>query len=575
MRHPILALLAVFTLASVAVAGPQILPTPKSVKPAAKGSFSLNAPVMLSLSDDRMDRKDDHKAGFALMETFMKSLKLKRAKFEDEDPNTVMLAITKTLGREAYELEITPDTISVRAGSETGVFWAKQSLLQLVETDAAGKRTIACQTISDEPTYRWRSFMLDSGRQYQTVAHLKKTLDWMARYKLNIFHWHLTESMGWRIEIKSQPKLTSVGSKVYSKPEQHGFYTQAEIREVVAYAKARHITIVPEIDVPGHAFAMMAAYPEFSCKGKVNPDDHSRSTRSDTIVCAGKAEADNYKFLESIFDEVCKLFPDSPYIHTGGDEASKRHWDRCASCLALRKKLNLNNMHELQVHFTNRIAAILKARGRKAICWDDVIAKKGGPKLADNVVIHWWNYRSRKDRMVFKALDMGREVILNPNYYTYINFPISPFRNYGKTRVFGLETCYTKNPAAVGMSKKISPEKRKLILGIGTCLWTDDNVIQSLLDIRTFPRVFALSQLMWHGKPPVSIEAMRKLADAQNPWLKANGYVSGRAEATDGPMILPEGFNQDNNPSEKLPARKPKPKKPAKKTEPAAPPASR
>ncbi|MBT7171301.1 MAG: beta-N-acetylhexosaminidase, partial [Phycisphaerales bacterium] len=472
--------------------------------------------------------------------------------------------VDKTLAAEAYTLSITPKAITITGGSDTGVFWATQSLLQLVETDKAGKRTIACQTITDEPTYRWRSFMLDSGRQYQTIAHLKKTLDWMARYKLNIFHWHLTESDGWRIEIKSQPKLTEIGSKVSTGKEQQGFYTQAEIREVVAYAKARHITIVPEIDLPGHAFALMASYPEFSCKGTVDPKATDKKTRMNPIVCAGKAEADNYKFLASILNEVCDLFPNSPYIHTGGDEAPKAHWDQCPSCQALLKKHNLKNMHELQIHFTNRIAAILKARGRKAICWDDVIAKNGGPKLADNVVVNWWNYRARKDRMVFKALEMGREVILNPNNYTYLNFPISPYSVYGKGRTFGMAKCYTENPAAIGMSDKITDEQRKLILGMGASLWTDGNLMQAFLDIRTFPRIFAMSELMWHGKPAASLEDMQKLADAQKPWLKANGYVSGRAEESDGPTILPEGYTEKLKPAKKTVPRKTRKKKAAK-----------
>ena len=525
MHRSILALLALFTLASIAAASPQVLPTAKSVKP-AKGCFAIPA-----------------KADVA---------------------KVAKTSVDKTLATEAYALTITPKAITITGGSNAGVFWAKQSLLQLIETDKAGKRTIACQTITDEPTYRWRSFMLDSGRQYQTIAHLKKTLDWMARYKLNVFHWHLTESDGWRIEIKSQPKLTSLGSKVSGGKEQHGFYTQDEIREIVAYAKARHITIVPEIDLPGHAFAIMASYPEFSCTGKVDPKATDRKTRFGTIVCAGKAEADGYKFLASILNEVCDLFPDSPYIHTGGDEAPKSHWEKCPSCQALRKKHNLKNMHELQIHFTNKLAGILKKRGKKMICWDDVIAKDGGPDLADNVVVNWWNYRARKDRMVFKALKMGREVILNPNYYTYINFPVTPFRGYGKNRTFGLETCYTKNPAAIGMSEKITAAQRKLILGMGASLWTDGNLTQAFLDIRTFPRIFALSELMWHGKPTVSLAEMRKLADAQKPWLKANGYVWGNAEVTDGAMILPKGYTETPKPAKKTTPRKPKTKKPAK-----------
>ncbi|NQZ60043.1 MAG: family 20 glycosylhydrolase [Lentisphaeraceae bacterium] len=282
-------------------------------------------------------------------------------------------------------------------------------------------------SISDKPKYGWRSFMLDSGRQFHTIAFIKRYLDLMAFHKLNTFHWHLSENFGWRIESKKYPKLHEIGSKVGKEKEMQGYYTQAEIRDVVKYAAERHITIVPEVDIPGHSEAAMISYPELTCFGKVVPG----KGYSKNIYCGGKDFT--YKFTKDILEEICEIFP-SPYIHVGGDEAPKDNWEKCKDCQEKIKENNLGNTHNLQIHLMNYLAGVLRAQGRKAICWDDVLPsgkskkKKGKnlegqtPQLLDNIVIAWWHGHG-SNKTLIKAVKAGHQVIRS--FVTQLNLHIS------------------------------------------------------------------------------------------------------------------------------------------------------
>jgi N-acetyl-beta-hexosaminidase len=278
----------------------------------------------------------------------------------------VVLPLEKDLGPEGYELEIKVEGAVIRTNTPAGEFYARESLSQLVELSDNG--SIPCMVITDRPKYAWRSFMIDSGRQYQKLETIKGLLDRMAMLKLNVFHWHLTENDGWRVEIKQYPELTGTGAFVADGPEQHGFYTQEEIREIVAYAAERHITVVPEIDIPGHANAALTAYPENTCTGEA-PKPKQKG-HSPYIFCGGKEST--YTFLTNVLDELCQLFP-SEYIHIGGDEAPKAEWKKCSHCQSSMRELGLKNEHELQIHMTNRLARHLATKGRKAVCWGDVV----------------------------------------------------------------------------------------------------------------------------------------------------------------------------------------------------------
>jgi N-acetyl-beta-hexosaminidase len=240
-----------------------------------------------------------------------------------------------SLGDEGYRLDVTSNTISISAQSRAGFFYAVQTLLQLLPPEIVSSNIsegipwrVPVVTIRDMPKYPWRSFMLDSGRQFQTVEFIKRYLDYLAQLKINVFHWHLTEGQGWRIEIKSLPKLTEVGSRVSTGDEQQGFYTQEEIKEIVAYAQKRCIAVVPEIDLPGHSEAALIAYPEFTCFKQAPLTVMEYSSH---LFCGGSEST--YTFVEQVLSEVCDLFP-GEYVHLGGDEAPKNDWDSCGACQA-------------------------------------------------------------------------------------------------------------------------------------------------------------------------------------------------------------------------------------------------
>lgn len=416
------------------------------------------------------------------------------------------------LGREGYELEIGEGGIEIRANGKPGEFYARQSLSQLIGDSEGG--ILPCVQIVDRPKYAWRGFMIDSGRQYQRMETIKGLLDRMAMLKMNVFHWHLTENDGWRIEIKKYPQLTQVGAFVADGREQQGFYTREDIREIVRYAAERQIMVVPEIDIPGHADAALEAYPEMTCSGQP-PKSHGG--HSPYLFCGGREDVD--QFLFDILDEVCELFP-SEYIHIGGDEAPKSEWRNCAACRKRMRELGLKNAHELQIAMSNRLARHLAKRGRKAICWSDVVTIPG-QKLEGNVVIQWWNWRGHKDEALRQAIRRKIKVIASPNYYSYLNFPeTEPWKGYQKNRTFDLRTCYERNP---GDRRKPDLAEREALLGMECCLWTDYNLTEDLLDKRIFPRIFALAEQMWSQAERLPFDEFKERICAKRESLAEQG----------------------------------------------------
>lgn len=433
----------------------------------------------------------------------------------------------ESIGDEGYLLSIHAKQILISANTETGLFYGIQSLLHLLPAEKmdglqslAGTK-ITCLEIEDSPKYAWRSFMLDSGRQYQTPEFIKQFLDRMAMLKMNVFHWHLTEGQGWRIEIKKYPKLTSVGSNVAKGIEQQGFYTQEEIKEIVAYAKKLHIDVVPEIDVPGHSEAALIAYPELTCFGKA-PETVMAFTPH--LFCGGKEST--YEFLENVLDEVCDLFP-SKYIHLGGDEAPKANWNKCPDCQEKIRTENLKNSHDLQLYFSKRLANYLKEKERKVIFWGDVVYHDG-TELPDNVVVYWWNWRGHKDQALLNGIKRGHQVICGTNYYNYLNFPLSPWSKYAKNRTFDIQDIYEKNPSDIE-----NPDP--LVIGMGTCLWTDWFVTEDMTDKRVFPRAFATAEQMWHRGERVTFEKFYGNVKSKYPLLKTMGIDYGPALKSEVP----------------------------------------
>lgn len=390
---------------------------------------------------------------------------------------------------DGFILDVGREFIRVHSYSPGGRLYAQQMLRKMAQKDSNGRYVVPCGRYSEIPRATWRGLMLDSGRQFQSVATIKRILDVLFELRMNIFHWHMTEGLGWRLEIKKHPNLTAHGSRVGQGPEQQGFYTQEEVRDVIAYAAERNITVVPEIDTPGHAEAALSSYPELGCFGDVPAIPETGFT--DNIFCAGKDST--LQFLYDVLDEVCALFP-SPYIHLGGDEAPKGNWNRCPDCRRRMTSEGLADAHELQLWFSAQMAQHLKTMGRRAIFWEDVVAQGDYP-LPDNVVIQWWNYRSRKNTGLRRALAKGYPVVCSPNYYTYLNFPIEPWRGYDTNRTFTLSDAYERNPLDLALS-----EGQPLILGGECALWTDYILTEDLLDERLFPRIYAIAQLLWAGQ---------------------------------------------------------------------------
>jgi hexosaminidase len=400
---------------------------------------------------------------------------------------------------EAYDLEISAKKILIRASGGPGIYYALQSLLQL--SDESGS-VPACH-INDRPRFPWRGLHLDSGRFYQPLEEIKSFLDTMALHKMNILHWHLTEDQGWRLEIKKFPLLTEIGSRrketvwghiaAPGKKEEDGvphkgFYSQDEVREIVAYARDRGIMIVPEIDLPGHSRAAIAAYPELGVEGR----------KMDVFTLWGvckdiyNPEEKTITFLEDVMEEVLELFP-SPWIHIGGDEAVKDQWKSSARVKELIKERGLKDNHEMQSWFIKRIAAYLKGRGRKTIGWDEIM-EGGAPE--DAVIMGW-----RHEKQGIAAAQNGLPVLMCPCQSTYLDYresrgpyePVTITSGYNMFMVKNLEHFYNWNP----LPPVLKEEEKKLIMGGQGQVWTEYMPEASMLQYLTWPRASALAEVLW------------------------------------------------------------------------------
>ena len=417
------------------------------------------------------------------------------------------------LGKEGYTLVSNAKGAIITANEPAGLFYGMQTLLQLlppeIESKVAVKAgwTIPAVSITDYPRFAWRGLMLDVSRNFFTKEEVKRYIDEMARFKFNTFHWHLTDDNGWRIEIKSLPRLTEVGAWRVPRFGQFGerkapqpgeaataggFYTQDDIREIIAYARERNVTIVPEIDVPGHSMAAIAAYPELSCtkdpETKVNPGSNFSEWYGDGTF---KMLIDNtlnpsdekvYEFLDKVFTEVAALFP-NPYIHVGGDECYRGYWEKDTGCQALMKQLNTTQSVKLHGYFMNRLEKILNSKGKKLLGWDEIL--EGG--LSPQATVMSW----RGIKGGIEAAHLGHEVVMTPNTFAYIDYtqgdPTVDPPIYSNLR---LKKCYSFNPVPEGV------EARYILGGQGN-LWTEQVVTLRHAEYMTWPRSWALAEDFW------------------------------------------------------------------------------
>lgn len=416
-----------------------------------------------------------------------------------------------TLGAEGYELSVTPDSVVIRAPQQAGLFYGVQTFLQLLPPEIFSTNLVTkadwqapCVQIEDWPRFAWRGMMLDVSRHFYSKEFVERYLDEMAMHKLNIFHWHLVDDQGWRLEIKKYPKLTSVGAwrKQPGYMEDNGIYggsyTQADIREVVAYASARHITIVPEIEIPGHSQAALAAYPELSCSdepgyvGYFNEFPALPATRppphSCNVFCASNPKT--LEFLEDVLTETMDLFP-GKYIHIGGDEVDSNYWEQCEQCRALMKSEGMTNYHQLQAWLTRKVERFLNDHNRQLIGWDEILA--GG--LTPNATVMSW----RGIAGGVAAVQAGHPAVMTPNKFLYFNRaqgdgpdqPPAPRR-----LMVSLKMVYDYDPVPAGLT----PAQENLILGAEACIWTEHLNRRDWIETMTFPRECALAEVDWSPK---------------------------------------------------------------------------
>ena len=490
-----------------------IVPEPVSIE-MHPGNFNFTAATQIIAGNDAA-----HEAtmlNYYLKKLYGFSLTIKN-KINNSDKVSYIVFKLKKQGerKDAYDLEASSDKIIISSGSGEGLFYGMQTLLQLLpetKVSLAEGFSIPQVSIKDYPRFQYRGMHLDVGRHFFGVEYIKKYIDYLAYFKYNTFHWHLTEDQGWRIQIKKYPRLTSVGGYRNGTIIGHypgtgndekkygGFYTQDEIRDVVKYAQDRFITIIPEIEMPGHASAAIAAYPELSCF----PD---RPTPiSEKTVWAGSREGkqveqtwgvfddifvpseNTFKFLENVLDEVIQLFP-SKYIHIGGDEAPKTYWKESAFCQKLIKEKNLKDEHGLQSYFIQRIEKYLNSKGREIIGWDEIL--EGG--LAPNATVMSW----RGEKGGIDAAKQHHDVIMTPSNYCYLDH--SQTKNDDSLTIGGflpLEKVYNYEP----IPKELESSEAKYILGAQGNVWTEYIGNPQKVEYMIFPRMSALSEVVWSPK---------------------------------------------------------------------------
>ena len=423
----------------------------------------------------------------------------------------------KAIGKEGYTLSVKPTGITVKANKPAGLFYGVQTLLQLLPKEIESGKAVngiawdlPVVEITDYPRFGWRGLMFDVARHFFTKDEVKDFIDNMARYKFNLLHMHLTDDEGWRVEIKSLPRLTSVGAwnvkrvgyfGTFDKPSPDeprnygGFYTQDDIRELVKYAKDRFIDIMPEVDIPGHSMAAIVSYPELSCtpgadkyqviSGEKFIDWHPGGFDAlvDNTLCPANEKV--YPFLDKVFTEIAELFPFG-YIHVGGDECAKNFWEKSDAVKQLMQKEHLKNMEEVQSYFEKRVEKIVESKGKKLIGWDEIL--EGG--LAPNAVVMSW--RGMKGGI--EAAKMGHQVVMSPTTFVYLDYmqgdPIYESKVYATLR---LKTTYRFEPVPDGVDPKF-------ILGGQANLWTEQIYNNRYLQYMVWPRGLAVSECLWSPK---------------------------------------------------------------------------
>lgn len=491
--------LSMLTSVSAAEASYRIIPLPSKIE-LTKGKFTLTNQTKIVYPQD--DEKMKCNAQFLsdyLFETTGNRLTITS---RGSKANAIVLDNSlKNKNTEAYTLSVSSKTIAIKGASAAGVFYGIQTLRKATPVEISKKVVYPAVSIADEPRFAYRGMHLDVARNFKTADFVKKYIDILALHNLNKFHWHLTEDQGWRIEIKKYPKLTEIGAwrsetvighntgEFDGKPH-GGFYTQNEIREIVAYAADRHITIIPEIDLPGHMLAALASYPELGCTGGPYEVEKTWGVFDD-VLCVGKEHT--FTFIEDVMTEVMDLFP-SEYIHIGGDECPKVRWEECPSCQARIKELGLkdDSKHKkefyLQSYVIERVEKFLNEKGRKIIGWDEILEGK----LAPNATVMSW----RGMEGGTEAAQMGHDVIMTPSSHLYFDHYQTTDKKNEPEAIGGftpVSHVYAFDP----IPAKLTIDQRKHILGVQANLWNEYIQSSKQAEYMLLPRLAALCEVQW------------------------------------------------------------------------------
>jgi hexosaminidase len=525
MKRLVIALLLISLYASsqAQTSLPHIIPQPVSLQKGV-GEFKLTKNTVITVQDE-----GDRKAAQFLNEYIQNVYGFKLDVDRKEGRDYIRLTTKKFIkapDKDAYQLIVTKDGVTIDGDTYAGTFYGIQSLIQLMpaydvksmvnatEGISVSSLLIPVVTINDYPRFNYRGMHLDVSRHFFPISFIKKYIDYLALHKMNYFHWHLTDDQGWRIEIKKYPKLMNEGAyrngtiigrypgTGNDNQRYGGYYTQEEAKEIVQYAEDRHITVVPEIEMPGHASAAIAAYPYLSCfpeKETVIPRNPSQSSQQmkgkkvqetwgvfDDVFCAGNDST--FEFLQNVLDEVIPLFP-ATYVHIGGDECPKAHWKKCPKCQARMKKEGLKDEHELQSYFVQRMEKYLNSKGKKIIGWDEIL--EGG--LAPNATVMSW----RGLEGGIEAARQKHDVIMTPQNPVY--FDHTQTKNEDSVTIGGynpIERVYAYEPVPAALNA----EQAKYILGAQANLWTEYIKYPSKVEYHIFPRLSALSEAVWSPK---------------------------------------------------------------------------
>lgn len=437
--------------------------------------------------------------------------------------NTIVLSLDNTLSNdEGYELSVSKEQISLKGKTEAGVFYGIQTLHKaLPVTDGTTLAAIPCGSVKDYPRFGYRGFMVDVGRHFFSVDYLKEIIDMLALHNINYFHWHLTEDQGWRIEIKKYPKLTEIGSKrkctikdwetkeLDSIPVS-GYYTQEEAKEIVRYAAERYITVIPEIDMPGHMLAALASYPELGCTG--GPYEVATTFGVfRNVLCGGNEKT--LQFAKDVINEIMDIFP-SPYIHIGGDECPKYYWKTCAKCqkkireLGLKASKEHTKENQLQAWFMGEVEKEIHKRGREMMAWNEILA---GNPAKSTIVMAWTTPEAR-----LKSIESGYRTIACPISNLYFSNP-----KYNKLKGLScIERVYSFEP----VPEEATSEQKKNLFGAQACIWTEWTKDSVKMEWQMMPRIAALAEIQWTEPANKNIQDFLKRLKHQLDIYELYGY---------------------------------------------------